>query len=89
MNNNNKCLKIISKLKAKIQILLNKYFQYLKFIILIMCYLNKSLVLKNKRTNISIYEIKNLEYSKFLSIFSFFQMISKIFEEEMNRNDLN
>ena len=35
MNNNNKCLKIISKLKAKIQILLNKYFQYLKFIILI------------------------------------------------------
>ena len=29
-----------------------------------MCYLNKSLVLKNKRTNISIYEIKNLEYYK-------------------------
>ena len=41
-----------------------KHFQYLKFIILIIFYLNEFLVLKNKRTNKSINEINSLEYYK-------------------------
>ena len=41
-----------------------KHFQYLKFIILIIFYLNEFLVLENKRTNNSINEINSLEYYK-------------------------